>query len=86
MTTWRKELEEAMGWQRETFADIVSNTMTEEDMDVKFSAGYGCAEGCPFTVWTSNRVYFPVNYDGSEWVDSVPRNPNGEETPHVGGG
>lgn len=32
-------------------------------------------------------VYFPLCYDGgSEWVGSVPRNPNGVLTMHLGGG
>lgn len=31
-------------------------------------------------------VYFPLCYDGSEWVGSVSRNPNGVSTMHLGGG
>lgn len=55
-------------------------------LDHQFHDGYGGEEGLPFTLWTKERVYFPVVYDGSEWVASVPRNPNGEATEHVGGG
>ena len=51
----------------------------------KFDDGYGGPEGCWFTVWTTNRVYFPTVYDGAESVRSVPRNPCEEATPHVGG-
>jgi len=70
----------------ESFADIESNTMTDEDMDTEFDDGYGGEEGCPFTVWTKSRVYFPACYDGAEWIASVARNPNGKPTGHVGGG
>jgi hypothetical protein len=28
-------------------------------------------------MWTKDFVYFPHEYDGSESVQSVPRNPNG---------
>ena len=37
-------------------------------------------------LWTAARVYFPACYDGSEWCESVPRNPCDEATTHVGGG
>jgi hypothetical protein len=52
---------------------------------VRFENGYGGPEGPVFTAWTQNRVLFPVCYDGAESVSSVPRNPNGEATEHVGG-
>lgn len=55
------------------------------DMTRKFDAGYGTSEGCPFTVWTKTRVYFPIVYDGAEWVGSVARNPDGNATGHFGG-
>jgi hypothetical protein len=84
-TTWRAELVDALRAREETFADIVANTMDDEDMDKRFHDGFGASEGCAFTVWTLNHVYFPAVYDGSEWVESVPRNPNGEVTTHVGG-
>lgn len=53
----------------------------------EFDNGYGTSEGYPFTLWTKTHVYFPVVYDGSEWVESVPRNPPDTPEPkeHVGG-
>ena len=85
MTTWIEELENALKGNGETWADVESNTMSEEEMSVKFDDGYGDAEGCPFTVWTRNNVYFPVCYDGQERVGSVSRNPDGKPTRHQGG-
>lgn len=83
---WRKLIASAMQNNGETIDDIVSNTLTEEQMNVEFDDGYGSVEGEPFTVWTKNYVYFPVMYDGAEWAGSVPRNPNGAPTEHVGSG
>ena len=85
MTNWRELMLKAMEIHGESLKDIISNTLTEQEMDVKFDCGYGDSEGQPFTAWTEKRVYFPAVYDGSEWVESVSRNPDGKPTQHVGG-
>ena len=63
------------------------NTIDEakEVLDYDFDGGYGGTNGPAFTAWTYTRVHFPVGYDGSEWIDNVPRNPTDEPTGHVGG-
>lgn len=43
-----------------------------------FDGGDGGAEGVPFTAWAETRVFFPLVYDGAEWVGSAPRNPSDE--------
>lgn len=86
MATWKKFLEEAMSDRNETLADLIATTLTEADMAAEFDAGYGGEEGVPFTAWTENTVYFPCCYDGSEWVGSVSRHPDGKPTEHQGGG
>jgi len=85
MTTWKTLLIDAMASHEETMLDIVSSTMAAEQMDVEFDNGYGIEEGIPFTVWTHNRVYFPICYDGAEWVGSASRAPDGVPTRHMGG-
>ena len=55
-------------------------------LEFEFERGYGVTSGVPFTLWTHHRVYFPVCYDGLEWVESVPRYPCSARTYHVGGG
>jgi len=85
MANWKDMLLEKLAENNETLDDIISNTMTDEEMVLEFDDGYGCAEGIPFTVWTSNSVYFPVIYDGAEWVGRVARNPDGKPTDHQGG-
>lgn len=85
-TTWRKEITEELQSHNENWDDVVSCTLTNEQLDKTFYSGYGGNEGDPFTVWTVNRVYFPVCYDGAEWVGSVSRHPDGHPTKHQGGG
>lgn len=77
-----KEIELTMQERNETLADIEANTMTDKEMDVEFESGYGNHQGCPFTVHTAKTVYFPVEYDGAEWVGSVARHPDGKPTEH----
>ncbi len=84
-TTWRELITIEMRECGELFEDIESSTLTDEQLDTKFDNGYGGSQGCAFTVWTKNHVYFPAVYDGAEWVACVPRHPNGEATSHVGG-
>jgi len=86
MATWGELIADAMRESGETDAKIVSNTLTKEELVIEFDNGYGLQNGIPFTMWTEQRVYFPVCYDGAEWVGSVPRHPCGEKTGHHGGG
>lgn len=83
---WRKALNEEMANHGESWGDVESHTLTDEQLDRCFDDGYGIEEGDAFTLWTKNRVYFPAVYDGSEWVASVARHPDGKATAHVGGG
>jgi hypothetical protein len=85
MTNWTKAITKALDERGETFGDVESITLNADELEEEFNCGYGSEEGRPFTAWTRNYVYFPVCYDGAEWVGSVPRNPNGEPTTHIGG-
>lgn len=83
MSTWR----EMFGEERKERGDdspIVAVAPDESVLDVEFDADFGLSEGPLFTVWTADRVYFPAVYDGSEWVASVSRHPDGQPTRHVG--
>ncbi len=86
MATWRELILSEMEDRGETWADVVHCTLYDEILDVEFDDGFGATEGKPFTLWTTNRVYFPRCYDGAEGVASVPRNPCNEVTEHIGGG
>ena len=63
----------------------VTSTLTNEEMNRQFDGGYGGSEGTPFTAWSRDWVFFPVVYDGSEWVGYAPRNPCDIKTKHQGG-
>lgn len=77
-TTWREQIEDlAQG------DEIISCTLSDEELSEVFDAGYGTAEGRPFTAWSYEWVYFPAEYDGSEYVARAPRNPCEHKTEHV---
>lgn len=78
-TTWRTMLTEA------GVTEWVAVAPNEEALDKEFYPGYGGSEGPPILVWTEDRVWFPVVYDGAEWLGSAPRNPTPEGQSHVGG-
>ena len=82
---WKDILDRVLKENGESWGDIESNTMTKLDMKEEFDAGYGGVNWCPFTVWTKNSVYFPLCYDGAEWIGRVSRNPDGKPTEHQGG-
>ncbi len=84
MKSWRDMLHEELIKHNDK---LIANTLTTEQMDIKFMDGFGSyAEVISFTAWSETRVYFPAVYDGSYWVDSVPRNPCNERVIAVGGG
>lgn len=85
METWRKLIKKALN-DGDDISSLVF-TPSDLDLDYQFDSGYGGIEGQPFVAWSDNWVYFPVSYDGAEWVGSVPRNPVSEYEPrHFGGG
>lgn len=87
MATWRKLITKEMDRHGDTWGSIVDLVIeggSVECFDDKFDDGLGLEEGKPFTVWTTDRVYFPVWYDGSEWVWSASREPDGVAMTHVG--
>jgi hypothetical protein len=83
--TWRELITLEMEDVGEKWSDVVACTLSEAELDVPFYIYYGALEGNPFTLWTTNRVYFPVQYDGAEWVASVSRIVDGVPTEHIGG-
>ena len=81
MANWKEMIAKAA--QDDT---IIECTLTEDEQLSEFHAGYGLHEGVPFTAWSEDYVYFPVGYDGCEWVGRAPRNPCDKVTKHQGGG
>ena len=83
-TTWRKELETAFAEDGEDFSKMVC-TLDDAGLDKEFHDGYGGSEGPAFTAWGEKWVYFPIVYDGAEWVGHAPRNPCDIAMEHQGG-
>lgn len=84
MTTWYKELEKAFSETGEDIKHMLC-TLSQEELDKTFNNGWGGHEGMPFTAWGEKYVYFPVVYDGAEWVGYARRDPCDEASHHWGG-
>lgn len=82
--SWREALRVAREEAGDT-SPIVAIAPDESVLDIDFDDDYGAAEGPAVLVWSETRVYFPVVYDGAEWLGSAPRKPTDEPQGHVGG-
>jgi hypothetical protein len=85
MVRWRDLIIVCMGDNGESWKDVVDYAPSDGKwLDYLFDDTYGFIEGESFTLWTKERVYFPMVFDGSEWVASVSRNPDKKATKHLG--
>jgi len=84
MATWREHLIGAM-FDVADPGPVVAYAPSAAEFDVQFHDGYGVSSGPPVLAWTETRVYFPVVYDGAEWLSSAPRHPTDAGQGHVGG-
>lgn len=82
-STWRHELDEARDAARDT-TPVVAVAPDETVLDVEFDDESGLAAGPAVLIWTEALVYFPVTHDGSEWLESAPRDPVANGQRHVG--
>ncbi|MFM7390494.1 MAG: hypothetical protein ACKO34_07730, partial [Vampirovibrionales bacterium] len=92
----RELILEEMKQHNESFADVVSSTISDELLDEKLFAWDNLKGPSPsnqryhFTIWTHKRAYVPAticHYEGDDYFcASVSRNPDGIPTPHIGGG
>ena len=102
MTTLQKLVMRELAEHDEIAADIVQITVGparyrdeiehhvvddfDELAEYEGDTGFGTQNLPAVYVWTDSRVYFKVHYDGSERVESVPRNPSTDEPPMPFGG
>jgi hypothetical protein len=84
MANWYEKLKEIMEADGENF-DTRRCTLSNQDLLKEFDDSYGSSEGAAFTAWGENWVYFPIVYDGSEWIGHAPRNPCEISMKHQGG-
>jgi len=81
MKTWRALISDELARQNESWDDVYSGTLLDSELDAEFAEG---ALGEPFTLWTHDRVYFPVLLEAGQAVASVSRLPDGLPTQHIG--
>jgi len=74
MANWKEILQEEFNVRGDDFTKM-QTTLTDAELIEEFNDGYGGSKGAYFTAWGEKFVYFPVVYDGAEWVGSAPRNP-----------
>lgn len=55
-------------------------------LDFEYDDGFGGARCHPVHVWTDKSVGIHVTYDGSTWMEWVPRNPSPDIPGFYGGG
>lgn len=91
-------LDDHDGWPSKGWADQIEmvaingklltweQARTDKDLNKPFYEGFGRVDGAPFTAWSAEWVYFPVQYDGRESIGRAPRNPCNHANEHVGGG
>lgn len=72
--TWRAMIQDILDCDVEN-EQLLFVAPNKEVLDVVFNSGYGTAEGPEFLAWSENYVFFPLEYDGSEYVGYAPRNP-----------
>jgi hypothetical protein len=82
LTNWATLIAQEMACHGETFADVVSSTLSDDQLRQMFDRDFGGKKAPSFTVWTADRVYFPTEYDTAQDVASVARNPDGKPTEH----
>jgi hypothetical protein len=83
METWRMLLDYARQKNQDTSEMVIYPP--DLDLDREFNVDAPYTQGEPFTAWSEDWVYFPVEYqEGYEGVSSVPRNPCDVATVHQG--
>jgi len=56
-------------------------------LDFEFDSGFGGQEGYCVYVWSKSWIIVKGYYDGSEWYERIPRNPDKNIRPEsIGGG
>ena len=81
-STWREMINEAAAERGER---IIQDTLTDGEAVIEIDKGHIVTRGEGFTAWSENYVFFPICYDGVQWVGSAPRNPCNEVTTPMGG-
>jgi hypothetical protein len=85
MINWKDEIMSMIDSESGEVFEYSNPPIDSVEMTTDFDNGYGSERGCPFIAFSNTNVYFPVCYDGSEWVGSAPRNYPANPQQHQGG-
>ena len=84
MMSWKEAIEIEMEVHADSWENGESVVVRDGgDIETRFDSSEGKTEGKPFCVWTRDRVYFPLTYNGMEAVGSVSRNPDQRPVVHL---
>lgn len=83
MTSWRTLLFDEMIKHGELIVDIIHPVLSDKFLDHEFDDDLGIITSKPLLIWSDKRVYFSCEYDGGEYVGSVPRNPSEEKPKYL---
>ena len=68
------EIEDYPGWNGDLLPDPVSCTI-DQLPEREFDNSFGAPEGEPVIAFTRKYIYICIQYDGSEWMEAIPRHP-----------
>src|SRR5205814_17400 len=68
-------------YDREVASRPVVACTFDELPEAEFYAGFGGVSGAPVLCFSERYVYVKVVYDGSEWIEAVPRHPEYVKNP-----
>ncbi len=78
---WHDELKKEFGKRGDDFKKRKC-TLTLKELKQEFEEDCNQTQGRPFTAWGKKYVYFPLEYDGAEWIGYAPRYPCDEICKH----
>lgn len=90
-TNWKRLFDEVMATDKEPIEYIAFNNILIPWAEAQLAPALhqwfydGCGDIEPFTAWSANWVYFPVQYDGRKWIGKAPRHPRDYSCEHQGG-
>ena len=77
---WKDTTPEELEELEKKYPGLTDNIPPDADAEkwdeIEFYKGQGGENGMSFVAYTENWIYFSMVYDGREYVDCIPRNPN----------
>jgi len=68
--------EHGQPWSTDESSPVIGPCGFDDLPDREFDSSWGGTEGPPTIAFSERFVYICVQYDGSEWMTAIPRNPD----------